>query len=83
MPLQAKRFCDPRTFVSVGEAEQEILKHIRERGIDLLVLGLKRNALLGMQNRTAGAFPIIVAAPCPVLTIADGPVYSGSYELFP
>ncbi|HTF70617.1 MAG TPA: universal stress protein [Edaphobacter sp.] len=83
VPLQAKRFCDPQTFVSVGEAENEILKHIKERDIDLLVLGLKRNAHLGMQNRTTGAFPIIVAAQCPVLTIADGPVYSGNYELFP
>jgi len=83
VPLQAKRFCDPRTFVSVGEAENEILKHIKERDIDLLVLGLKRNAHLGMQNRTTGAFPIIVAAQCPVLTIADGPTYSGSYDLFP
>jgi nucleotide-binding universal stress UspA family protein len=83
VPLQAKRFCDPRTFVSVGEAENEILRHIKERDIDLLVLGLKRNAHLGMRNRTSGAFPIIVAAPCPVLTIADGPVYTGSHELFP
>jgi nucleotide-binding universal stress UspA family protein len=83
VPLQAKRFCDPRTFVSVGEAKNEILKHIKERDIDLLVLGLKRDAHLGMQNRTTGAFPIIVAAQCPVLTIADGPTYSGSYDLFP
>lgn len=83
VPLQAKKFCDPRTFVSVGGAENEILKHIKERDIDLLVLGLKRSGHLGMQNRTTGAFPIIVAAQCPVLTIADGPVYAGSYELFP
>lgn len=74
VPLQAKEFCDPHTFVSVGEAEREILKHIRERDIDLLILGLKRNTHLGMQHQTAGAFPIIVAAQCPVLTIANGSV---------
>lgn len=72
VPLQARAFCDPRTFVSVGEPHRQILKHVEERGIDLLVLALRRNAQPGMQNRTSGAFPIIIKAQCPVLTVAVG-----------
>jgi hypothetical protein len=44
---------------------------LEEREIDLLILGLHRNTHLGMQNRTSGAFPIIVKkAKCPVVTVA-------------
>ncbi|QNI35677.1 universal stress protein [Edaphobacter albus] len=74
VPLHAKEFCDPRSFVEVGEAQDRILKHIDERKIDLLVLGLKRNSHFGMENRTKGAFPIIAMASCAVLTIADGSI---------
>jgi hypothetical protein len=41
----------------------------------LLVLGLRRNTHLGMQNKTSGAFPIIVKAKCPVITVAAGSTY--------
>lgn len=72
MPHSAGQLCEPHTFVSVGKPATEILKHIREREIDLLVLGLRRNAHLGMQNRTSGAFRIIAEASCPVITVASG-----------
>ncbi len=61
MPAESKAFRDPRTFVEAGIAREQILKHIEERSIDLLVLGMK--------TRTSGAFPLIVHAHCPVLTI--------------
>jgi nucleotide-binding universal stress UspA family protein len=73
MPNNAGQVCEPHTFVSVGEPHTEILNHISDRGIDLLILGLRRNTHLGMQNRTSGAFPIIVKAKCPVITVATGP----------
>lgn len=69
VPQQARNFCDPRTFVSVGNAHDRILEHIIERSIDLLVLGIRKTSHLGMEMRTSGAFRIIVDAPCPVLTI--------------
>ena len=72
LPQGAKTVSQPQTFVCTGEPAKQILQHIDERHIDLLVLGLRRNTHLGMQNRTAGAFPIIVAAPCPVVTVALG-----------
>jgi nucleotide-binding universal stress UspA family protein len=68
-PEQAKEFCDPRTYVAVGRAHDQILEHIRERSIDLLVLGIRKTSHLSMEMRTSGAFRIIVDAACPVLTI--------------
>jgi nucleotide-binding universal stress UspA family protein len=72
MPNCARQICQPQTFVGVGKPHTDILKHIDEREIDLLILGLRRDTHLGMQNRTSGAFPIIVKAKCPVVTVARG-----------
>ena len=69
VPQEAREFCDPRTFVTVGNAHDQILEHIRERSIDLLVLGIHKTSHLSMEMRTSGAFRIIVDAECPVLTI--------------
>jgi nucleotide-binding universal stress UspA family protein len=69
VPSQAKEFCDPRTFIEVGSAHAQILEHIREHSMDLLVLGIRMTSHLGMEMRTSGAFRIIVDAECPVLTI--------------
>jgi nucleotide-binding universal stress UspA family protein len=69
VPQSAKEFCDPRTYVAVGVAHDKILEHIRERAIELLVLGIRRTSHISMEMRTSGAFRIIVDAPCPVLTI--------------
>lgn len=69
VPQQARDFCDPSTFVAVGSAHHRILEHIRNRSIDLLVLGLRKTLHLGMEMRTSGAFRLIVEAPCPVLTL--------------
>jgi nucleotide-binding universal stress UspA family protein len=69
VPQCAKEFCDPRTFVAVGGAHDKILEHIRERSIELLVLGIRKTSHISMEMRTSGAFRIIVDAPCPVLTI--------------
>ena len=69
VPQQAKEFCDPRTYVAVGRAHDQIIEHIRDRSIDLLVLGIRKTSHLSMEMRTSGAFRIIVDAECPVLTI--------------
>jgi nucleotide-binding universal stress UspA family protein len=69
VPQQAREFCDPRTYVVVGGAHDQILEHIRERAIDLLVLGIRRTSHISMEMRTSGAFRIIVDAACPVLTM--------------
>jgi nucleotide-binding universal stress UspA family protein len=69
LPQQALEFCDPITFVAMGNAFDRILEHIREQSIDLLVLGIRKTSHLGMEMRTSAAFRIIVGAECPVLTI--------------
>jgi nucleotide-binding universal stress UspA family protein len=69
LPQQALEFCDPRTFVEVGEAHNRILEHIERRSIDLLVLGVRKTSHLGMAMRTSQAFQLIVDARCPVLTV--------------
>jgi nucleotide-binding universal stress UspA family protein len=70
VPGEAKEFCDSRTFVAVGDAHEQILQHIEERSIDLLVLGIRKTSHLGMETRTSGAFQLIVDSQCPVLTVA-------------
>ena len=69
VPEEAKEFCNPRSFVEVGNAHQQILEHIRERSIDLLVLGVRKSSHLGIERRTSGAFQLVTHAACPVLTI--------------
>ena len=72
VPQQAREFCDPRTYIAVGRAHEQILEHIREQSIDLLVLGIRKTSHLSMEMRTSGAFRLIVDAECPVLTIRNG-----------
>ena len=69
VPQQAKEFCNPRTFVEVGNAHDRILRHIKERSIDLLVVGIRRSSHLSIETRMSGAFQLVIHAACPVLTI--------------
>jgi nucleotide-binding universal stress UspA family protein len=69
IPEQARKFCDPRTIVTVGKAHDQILKHIEENLIDLLVLGVRKTTHLHTAMRMSGVFPLILDATCPVLTI--------------
>jgi nucleotide-binding universal stress UspA family protein len=71
IPLDDGQMRKSHTFVSAGKPPVDILRHIDKHEIDLLILGLHRSALLGMQNRTSGVFPIIVKAKCPVITVAS------------
>jgi len=69
VPQQAKEFCHPRSFVEVGDAHHRILEHIKERSIDLLVLGIRRSSHLSIERRMSRAFQLVIHAACPVLTI--------------
>jgi hypothetical protein len=44
VPQHVKEFCDPSTFVKVGEAHEQTLEHFRERSIDLLGLGIRKTS---------------------------------------
>lgn len=69
VPERANEFSDSRTFVKVGQAHERILDHIKDRAIDLLVLGIRRDSHLGLLARRSGAYRLIVHAYCPVLTL--------------
>ena len=69
LPKRAREYSQPQTFVEVGNAHDRILEHVKNRSIDLLVLGIRKTSHIGLEMRTSGAFRIIVDAPCPVLTI--------------
>lgn len=71
VPEEAREFCDSRTFVDVGKAQEQILTHIKEQSIDLLVLGIRNASHISLEMRTSRAFQIIVGAECPVLTIRN------------
>ena len=69
--MQAKEFWTPRSFVEVGNAHVQILRHIEEYGVDLLVLGIRKKAPVWIGSRESGTFHIVAHAPCPVMTVAD------------
>lgn len=69
VPRYAEEICQASAFVEFGSAHQRILEHIEERGIDLLVLGIRKTPHLGLEMRTSRAFQLLAAATCPVLTV--------------
>lgn len=66
---EAGDFCNLSTFVATGDAHAQILRHIQEHSVDLLVLGLQKTAHLHLHVRMSRAFELITAANCPTLTI--------------
>ena len=69
VPEQSRDFCNPQTYIEVGNAHDRIVEHIHKHAIDLLVLGIRKTSHIGLVMRTSGAFRIIADASCPVLTI--------------
>jgi nucleotide-binding universal stress UspA family protein len=68
VPDDAKESLRPQSFVEFGDTRECIIRHARERTVDLIVLGAHRHSQLAMHLRTGPAFQVIVEAPCPVLT---------------
>ncbi len=64
-----EQFCHVRALVKAGNARRQILRHIRENAIDLLVLGIEKTSHPGFLMRTSGGFALILHATCPVLTV--------------
>lgn len=69
IPREARELCRAHTFVEEGNAHDRILGHIRDAGVDLMVLGIRKSSYLGLEMRLSGAFRLIADAPCPVLTV--------------
>ncbi len=57
------------SHVAPGKAHDRILEVIKERSIDMLVLGIQKTSRFGIEKRTPGVFQLIADAECPVLTV--------------
>jgi nucleotide-binding universal stress UspA family protein len=69
VPEQAAELGRSRTLVESGHVRERIIEHVREDGVDLIVLGAHHHSWLARHLRTGPAFQIILAAACPVMTI--------------
>ena len=69
VPWRAEDFSAANPFVESGNFHRQILQHIKDREVDLLVLGIRKASPLGILERNSGVFRLILDAICPVLTI--------------
>jgi nucleotide-binding universal stress UspA family protein len=72
VPKDAELWCRPETAVEYGEPAERILETAKQRGVDLIVIGVRDAAgHLGAathMGRTT-AHKVVAHAPCPVLTV--------------
>ncbi len=69
VPEEARARCTPQNFVAVGDPQEQIIAHIKDRSIDLLVMGIRKVTHISLEVRMSRTFQLIVEAGCPVLTI--------------
>lgn len=74
LPVGAELWCTAEAIVREGNPAEKILEMAREKGADLIVLGLRdRGAHLGAATHLerATAHKVVAHATCPVLTVRD------------
>jgi nucleotide-binding universal stress UspA family protein len=71
VPSEAALWCRPETVVEYGQPAERILEAARERGADLIVLGVRetRHLLAATHLEGSTAHKIVASAICPVLTV--------------
>lgn len=72
LPKEADLWCRPESVVEYGDAATRILEEARNRGADLIVLGVRDvSGHLGAATHLgrARAHRVVAHAPCPVLTV--------------
>jgi nucleotide-binding universal stress UspA family protein len=72
VPQTAESWCKPEAVVEFGNPAEQILKTAKERGADLIVLGVRgRKGVPGAATHLerATAHKVVVHAECPVLTV--------------
>jgi|ERR1700674_212020 len=74
VPQDAELWCRPEALVNYGEPSEMILQAAEERGVDLIVMGV-RNAsghpTAAAHLARATAYKIVANARCPVLTVRE------------
>lgn len=70
VPAEARPWCDLESVIAPGDPAETILHSAKERGADLIVLGVRR-AEPASTHRTGNiAYRIAAEAECPVLTVS-------------
>lgn len=72
VPETAREWCDIETVVTSGKPYREILQLVSERGVDLVVMGVRGRNPLDVMLFGSTATHVVRHAECPVLTIAGG-----------
>jgi nucleotide-binding universal stress UspA family protein len=74
VPASAELWCTAEAIVREGNAAEKILETAKEKGVDLIVLGVRdRKGHLGAATHLerATAHKVVAHAACPVLTVRD------------
>lgn len=70
VPSESAFSCRPEKIVEYGHPAERIIELAKERGSDLIVLGLRTRHLLAATHREGStAHQVVAGAPCPVLTV--------------
>jgi len=70
VPAEARPWCDLETVIKQGDAAETILRSARERGADLIVLGVHQAEPASTHRAGNIAYRIAAEAECPVLTVS-------------
>jgi nucleotide-binding universal stress UspA family protein len=71
VPEEAEFWCRPEAAVAYGDPRERIVQVSRERGVDLIVMGVRNagrvDAATHLEQSTAHS--VVARAQCPVLTV--------------
>jgi nucleotide-binding universal stress UspA family protein len=69
VPADARDWCEAEPVVVRGEPAEQIVRLAEERSVDLIVMKVAPRGLVDLALNGAVAYPVLRAAPCPVLTL--------------
>jgi nucleotide-binding universal stress UspA family protein len=69
LPAEAQAWDDFECVVKKGGPKETILRVAKERGADLIVLGVRPGDALATHRLGNVAYDVVIEAPCPVLTV--------------
>jgi nucleotide-binding universal stress UspA family protein len=71
IPEEARDWCRPEEIVSTGKPYAAILREAREKGSELIVMGVRGRGALDLALFGSTTHHVVRQAPCPVLTIRE------------
>ncbi len=69
IPDEARLWCTPHELVVSGRAHEEILRVARDRGIDLIMMGVHGRNTVDLLLFGSTTHQVVRQAPCPVITV--------------